>query len=149
MLGCVCADGHYKTNCPAMTKAAKQIASDSCCGGSSCRAGCRADRKATEPCCSCCKRTDSSNNANPSSQDATAARLAKGNGCCHAVFEVAVPPLLLNIVQVEDVHNLPNASGLVFESFGQFDAAAFGGRVDDDTGQFPGDLVIMLRRLLI
>jgi hypothetical protein len=60
-----------------------------------------------------------------------------------------VPPLLLNIVQVEDDHNLPNASGLVFESFGQFDATPFGGRVDDDTGQFPGDLVITLRRLLI
>jgi len=60
-----------------------------------------------------------------------------------------VPPLLLNIVQVEDARNLPNATGLVFESIGQFDAAPFGGRVDEDTGQPPSDLVVTLRRLLI
>jgi hypothetical protein len=83
------------------------------------------------------------------SQGATDERLASGNGCCQAVVAVAVPPLLLHIVQFEDDHDLPAPSALVFESFGPFDAAPFGGRVENDTGQQPGDLVITLRRLLI
>lgn len=142
VVGCICADGTFKTDCPAMRETAKHVDTNDCCG-----AGCCAGHDVPEPSHSCCDGAAPEKNGDHS-QRTGHAELA-GNGCCQPAVDAPVPPPLVSAVQVADEHHSPALAILPIDAFPPLDALSAARQVEDDTGCPPTDLVITLRHLLI
>lgn len=144
IVGCICADGTFKTDCPAMRETAGQADTGDCCAASRCR---RQVAQTQPP--SCCQRAaDNTECATRAEHRANEPEVA-GKGCCQPALEAPVPPRLVSVVQVADDHHLPALATVLAEAFVRLDAVSAARQVEDDTGQSPIDLVITLRHLLI
>lgn len=151
LLGCVCADGKYKTDCPAMAERAQDDASATAEptaapteGKSCCQPSCYADESPQEPADSCCAAS-ATRDENP----APTGGLSGRGGCCHPVIESAVPPLRVGAVELDSDHDLPNPSALVFQAVEPSDARPLVGHMEGDIGPPAPGLVIVLRRLIL
>jgi hypothetical protein len=144
--GCICADGHFETNCPMLAARMlegndQQSASQGCCGCSCC-AGSGLDSSASSVCHTepqCCEHSESSDDESR----------VGGKNCCMPVVRAPLLPPVVGTVQFADDHHQPALHTFTLESAGQLVATHVEHVVVSDTGPPPGDLVIRLRRLVI
>lgn len=142
VVGCICGDGSYKSNCPALRQSASEITSESCC----CTKACGSTAEPDIAVQSCCRTAADSKESQ--SQDTT--HLAVKHKGCHIVVESGVLPLLLQPVQIVDAHQVPALFGITaWEAVKLLHAPSLATFVENDTGQHPSDLVIRLCRLVI
>jgi hypothetical protein len=141
VLGCICADGSFSSNCPALRQAAAEGASKSCCKAGRCATS---EPDATAE--SCCQAADDFQQSRADDDS----RCLIGRKCCRVVVQSGVLPPLSQPVQMVDGHQLP---ALFCESVDQIvnllHASIRPTFVENDTGQQASDLVITLRRLVI
>jgi hypothetical protein len=130
VIGCVCADGSFKTACPMLREALehRHCASreTTCCN----------HRDREESAASCCE-----------SDSDTAERSLVNTKCCHPVVQAPVLPPLGEVVSVAPDHELAFAALPVELNLPGIRPTC--PRVDDDTGLPAPDLVVVLRRLII
>ncbi len=146
VLGCLCADGSYSSNCPALRKSASQRSDDSCCCADACSA--EQNSSSTPPSCCLSKADDAADSVVRKPSDGSR-QVVRCSQCCHAVVQSAVLPPLPDSVQVADEYRLPALHASTFESIDFIAAAHAACRVDNDTGHPVIDLVITLGRLVI
>lgn len=139
--GCVCADGNFKTNCPALAarvleETRQPSKSQNCCC-------CCADKGLDLSVChsepQCCEHADSSGDESQ----------VCGKNCCKPVVRAPLLPPVVGAVQFADDHHLPALHAFTLESTVTLDATRVDHPVVSDTYPPPGDLVITLRRLVI
>jgi hypothetical protein len=147
VVGCICADGSYSSNCSMLRDSTTESASESCC----CKVACCATAETDAPNPSCCQTTaDSSTDSQESQSDDESGCVIKHKGCCHIVVQAGELPTLLQPVRVSDDHqSSAPLIGFDWELVNLSLASRLASFVDDDTGHCPSDLVIMLRRLVI
>jgi hypothetical protein len=141
VLGCICADGRFKSNCPALRQAAAQVASKSCC-----QEACGATSEPDAAIGSCCQAAADSQQ----SQKDDKTRCLISHKCCRIVMQSGTLPPLLQPDPFLDGHQMPAlfnepAWQIVDLSHASNRATLF----ESDTGQHSSDLVITLRRLVI
>jgi len=130
VIGCVCADGSYKTACPMLREALEHR-------GCACR---------ETACCSHCGTEESTTSCCATESD-TAERSLVNSKCCHPVVQAPVLPPVAEVVSVTQDHE-PSFAALPVElSVAETWPTRI--RVDDDTGLPALDLVVVLRRLII
>jgi hypothetical protein len=144
VVGCICADGTFKTNCPAMRETAETASADDCCG-----AGCCARQETQETSHTCCDAAARETNDASRSQEPTDKHVLASKSCCQPAVEAAVPPPLVSAVQMVDDHHLLAPATLPAATVVGINAVSTCRQVDDDTGRPPTDLVITLGHLLI
>jgi hypothetical protein len=140
--GCICADGHFETNCPALAArmredAQQQSKSPACCG---CCADSGLDSKASSVCSEpqCCEHSDSSDEPQMG-----------GKNCCKPVVRAPLLPPVVGTVQFADDHHLPALHAFTLKSAATLVATPDDHLVVSDIYPPPNDLVITLRRLVI
>jgi hypothetical protein len=144
-LGCVCADGSYLADCPAL-----RVEAPSTAGNCRCATACPAAAESDQSVASCCKPATNllAETGQPRADQAVCALLQHGNSC-HLVLRAGELPTLLQPVRPADESGIAAAdvqhAAITLPSF----ASLTGSLVEDDTGQRPPDLVITLRRLII
>jgi hypothetical protein len=147
VVGCICADGSYSSNCTMLRESTTKSTSEPCC----CTVACCATSETDAPNPSCCQTTADSAIDNKESQaDDETGCVIKYTGCCHIVVQTGELPTLLQPVQIaEDHQSLVPLIAPLWEGVKLSLPSRLASFVDDDTGQCPSDLVITLRRLVI
>lgn len=141
VLGCICADGIYTSDCPALRGPASELTNELCCGKACC-----ATAEPNRVIESCCQSASDSQQSQP--DDETRQRL-NHKDCCHFVVRGGELPTLLQLVQVSDERGVLASSGTPAWDGALPLALQLASFVENDTGQSPSDLVITLRRLII
>jgi hypothetical protein len=141
VLGCICADGNYTSDCPALRRPASELTNELCC-----RKACCATAEADRVIKSCCQDAADSQQSHP--DDETRCRL-NHRDCCHIVVQSGELPTLLQLVQVADEHGAFISSDMPAWDGALLLALQRASFVENETGQAPCDLVIALRRLII
>ena len=147
VVGCICADGSYSSDCSMLRESTTEATSESCC----CKVACCATSETVAPNPSCCQATaDSPTDSKESQADDASGCVIKHKSCCHILMQAGELPTLLQPVQISNDYQ-PSAP--LIESGWEWVILSLSSRlasiVDDDTGQCPSDLVITLRRLVI
>jgi hypothetical protein len=139
VVGCICADGRLKTDCPAIR--AKACHAETMDGQAPCCA------PATQP--SCCQGAAGTAVDTSDAQARAGGSAAAPHRCCRPAIEAAVPPQLVAAVRVVDDHHLLALSIVPHDGSVPRAAATAGRWLEDDAARPPTDLVIALGRLLI
>lgn len=130
VLGCLCADGSYKTSCPMLRDAIEHR-------NRSCReSACCALRNCDNEDADCCQ-----------AKTTTAEPLLVNPQCCHPVVQAPVLPPLGDVASVTENQQL-NLMAATVEADSLVSPRGHS-RVDHDTGIPTPDLVVTLRRLII
>jgi hypothetical protein len=139
VVGCICADGSYKPNCPALRDHARSAAT-----ASTCCALAQNDKvdspKSVHACCQ----------DEPAEPPATADdERVCGKSCCHLVVESPTPSILLVSVKIDLGHDVLTSTTNILDSPSFASNTPWQTIVENDTGQAGCDLVITLKRLII
>jgi hypothetical protein len=141
VLGCICADGKYLSNCPALRQPASQVGSEPCCCTKACRETANSDSAAP----ACCRNADDPNESEPADQSHG---IINHKGCCHVVVQSGELPTLLQSVRRADQQAPVPASAILPGDRAGLLALQRRSLFENDTG-LAFDLVITLRRLII